>query len=96
MFPAPLLPTDSRLDGAAMERSGGHLFPNVAVLYAREDSFYKRLSPHVYDIQRDAREREATPPIFAFWLLDLADRCAVGFPSGFLVTPGLSLMGEKK
>jgi len=40
------------------------------------------------------REREATPPAFAFWLLDLADRCAVVFQSGFLVTPGLSLMGE--
>lgn len=233
MFPAPLLPTHSRLDGLAMERSGGHLFPNVAVLYAREDSIYKSLFPHVYDIKLDARhyngafpvvahppcrawgrlrafakprpdekalayhalhavrtwggvlehpaasslwpaadlprpgstdrdefggwsiqvpqfwwghramkstwlyivgvdpvaipvmpfalghapctvglwsgrdkancrkeislrEREATPPDFARWLLDLADRCAVGFQSGFLVTPGLSLMGETK
>jgi hypothetical protein len=39
-------------------------------------------------------EYEATPPEFARWLLDLAGRCAAGFPSGSVVTPGLSLMGE--
>lgn len=214
MFPAPALPESSRLDGAAMECAGGHLFPHVAVLYAREYSIYKSLSPHVYDIRRDARhyngpfpvvshppcrawgrlrhfakprddekalafhavhavrtfggvlehpassslwesaelpasgerdsfggftyvvdqawfghrapkrtwlyivdadslpdvpfelgqrsgrvelmgkrEREATPPAFAFWLLGLAARCAVGKQSGFLVTPGLTDMG---
>jgi len=209
------LPLSSRLDGYPMECAGGHPFPNVAVLYAREDSIYKSLSPHVYDIHRDARnyngpfpvvshppcrawgrlrtfakprpdekslgyhavhavrtwggvlehpassglwsacdlpapgkrdsfggftyvvdqawfghrapkrtwlyivgadslpevpfelgqksgrvslmgqrEREHTPPVFAFWLLDLANRCAFGLQSGFLVTPGLSLTGE--
>lgn len=40
-------------------------------------------------------EREATPIAFALWLLELAGRCAAGFGSGFLVTPGLTLMGEK-
>lgn len=28
MFPAPTLPESSRLDGAAMEPVGGHLFPS--------------------------------------------------------------------
>lgn len=198
-------------DGAVMDRIGCHLFPNVAVLYAREDSIYKSLCGDVYDMQRDARlyngpfpvvahppcrawgrlrtfakprpdekalalqavdavrtwggvlehpahsslwsavplplpgerdefggvtyvvdqgwfghrapkrtwlyivgasslpdvpfelgqkagrvelmgkgEREATPLAFALWLLDLADRCAVGFPSGFRVNDGLA------
>lgn len=59
----------------------------VAVLYARRDSVYKHLGSDVFDIDRDARSyhgpqpvlpkhlREATPPSFAVWLLDLAARC---------------------
>lgn len=215
MVPASTRPAFFRFDGAVMPSGGGHLFPDVAVLYARRDSVYKGMTPHVYDLDRDARhyngpfsvvahppcrawgrlrafakpragekalgyhavhavrtwggvlehpahstlwesnelaapgqrdafggftyvvdqawfghrapkrtwlyivgadslpevpfelgqrsgrvalmgrkEREATPPVFAFWLLDLARRCRAGFPSGSVVTPGLSLIGE--
>lgn len=38
MFPAPLLPLNGRFHGRGWPSSGGHPFPNVAVLYAREDS----------------------------------------------------------
>lgn len=101
MLPAIALPACSRFDGAVLESFDGHPFPSVAVLYAREDSIYKRLAGYVYDIRRDARHYNGPFPVVAHppcraWgrLLDLADRCAVVFRSGSYVTPGLSLMGE--
>ncbi len=38
---------------------------SVAVLYAREDSVYKSLSAHVYDINRDARNYNGPYPVVA-------------------------------
>lgn len=65
MFLTPDLANAPLLSGLVSEAPGVTPFPNVAVLYAREDSIYKSLSPHVYDINRDARNYNGPFPVVA-------------------------------
>jgi len=62
LFPEPLLPSPA--PGLAQDQAGGSL--QVAVLFARQDSIYKRIDGcDVFDIERDARTYTGALPIVA-------------------------------
>jgi hypothetical protein len=65
MIVRPALPTPGAMFADVPRDVAGHLFSNVAVLYAREDSIYKNFSQHVYDIHRDARNYNGPFPVVA-------------------------------
>lgn len=90
MFPAPLLPTDSRLYGSAMERSGGHLFLTLPFAGKSKDANVARRARR--SPSATASSLRAAQHLFDFRFSRAFDFRVIR--SGFLVTPGLSRMGE--